>query len=187
VNPFNISPATIGAIFDDRELNLSTAKTRGLDFGVGYKTSLLSSSIDTGIDGTYIFAFDDQFTNSAPTASFLSTPYNPIDLRLRGRGVVTLGPLSIGLFLNFTNSYTDTNVVPNGHVSSWTTADAVVSYEFGSEAGPFSGASIALSVVNLTDRDPPYVTNYAGFPINYDGVNANPLGRFFSLRIQKRW
>jgi outer membrane receptor protein involved in Fe transport len=187
VNPFNINPATIGAIFDDRELNLSTAKTRGLDFGVGYKTSLLSSSIDTGIDGTHIFAFDDQFTNNAPIASFLNAPYNPIDLRLRGRAVVTRGPLSMGLFLNFTNSYTDTNVVPNGHVSSWTTADAVVSYEIGSEAGPFSGASIALGVVNLTDRDPPYVTNYAGFPINYDGVNANPLGRFFSLRLQKRW
>jgi iron complex outermembrane receptor protein len=186
-NPFNINPATIGAIIDDRDLNLSTAKTRGLDFGVGYKTSLLSSSIDTGIDGTYIFAFDDQFTNNAPTTSFLNTPYNPIGLRFRGRAVVTRGPLSMGLFLNFTNSYTDTNVVPNGHVSSWTTADAVVSYEFGWAAGPFSGASIALSVVNLADRDPPYVTDYAGFPINYDGVNANPLGRFFSLRLQKRW
>jgi iron complex outermembrane receptor protein len=186
-NPYNINPATIGAILDDRYLNLSTAKTRGLDFGVGYKTSLLSGSIDTGIDGTYIFAFDDQFTSIAPTTSFLNTPYNPIDLRLRGRATVTLGSMSMGLFLNFTNSYTDTNIVPTGHVSSWTTADAVVSYDIGSPAGPFRGTSIALSVVNLTDRDPPYVTNYAGFPINYDGVNANPLGRFFSLRLQKRW
>lgn len=186
-NPFGVDLASIGAILDGRFLNLSTVKTRGLDFGVDYKTTISGSLINTGIDGTRMFAFEDQFTNSAPITSFLSTPYNPIDLKLRGRAVVTRGPLSAGLYLNFTNSYRDTNIVPNGHVSSWTTADAVVSYEFRSEAGPFSGASIALNVVNLTDRDPPYVTNYAGLPINYDGVNANPLGRLFSLRLQKRW
>lgn len=187
MNPLGVDLASIGAILDGRYLNLSTVKTRGLDFGVGYKTTVSGSLIDTGIDGTHVFAFENQFTNSAPITSFLSTPYNPIDLKLRGRAVATRGPLSVGLYLNFTNSYKDTNIVPSGHVSSWTTADAVLSYELGSEAGPFSGASVALSVVNLTDRDPPYVTNYSGLPMNYDGVNANPLGRFFSLRLQKRW
>jgi iron complex outermembrane receptor protein len=186
-NPLGVDLASIGAILDGRYLNLSTVKTRGLDFGLDYKATLSGSLIDTGIDGTRIFAFENQFTNSAPITSFLSTPYNPIDLKLRGRVVVTRGPLSVGLYLNFTNSYQDTNIVPSGHVSSWTTADAVVSYEFGSEVGPFSGASIALSVVNFTDRDPPYVTNYSGLPMNYDGVNANALGRFFSLRLQKHW
>ncbi len=186
-NPFNVDTATIGAIFDDRFLNLSTLKTRGLDFGAGYKASLLDSSIDAGIDGTYIFSFDNQFTNSAPITSFLNTTYNPVALRLRGRAIVSLGPWSAGLYANFTNAYTDNNITPNGHVASWTTADAVVSFSFESAGPSPSGASIALSVTNLTDRDPPYVTNYAGFPITYDGANANALGRFFSLRLQKRW
>jgi outer membrane receptor protein involved in Fe transport len=186
-NPLNVDPTTIGAILDDRSLNLSTVKTRGLDFGVGYKTTLLSSLIDAGIDGTYVFAFDNQFSNSAPITSFLNTPYNPIDLRLRGRTILTLGPLSTGLYVNFTNAYRDTNIMPNGRVSSWTTADAVVSYEFGSAEVPSSGLSVALSVTNLTDRDPPYVSSATGYGITYDGVNANALGRFFSLRLQKRW
>jgi iron complex outermembrane receptor protein len=186
-NPLNVDPATIGAIYDNRSLNLSTAKTRGLDFGVGYKATLLGSSIDTGIDGTYIFAFDNQFTNSAPITSLLNTTYNPVDLRLRGRTIVTRGPLSTGLYVNFTNAYTDNNVTPNGHVSSWTTADAVVSYSFESAGVPSSGVSVAFSVTNLTDRDPPYVSSYGTYGITYDGVNANTLGRFFSLRLQKRW
>jgi iron complex outermembrane recepter protein len=186
-NPYNIAPSSIGAIIDDRFLNLSTVKTRGLDFGIGYRATLSGSLIDTGIDGTRIFAFENQFTNSAPITSFLSTPYNPIDLRLRGRATVARGPLSAGLFMNFTNAYRDTNVVPNGHVSSWTTADAVLSYEFESAEGPLSGVTAALNVTNLTDRDPPYVSNPSGYPITYDGINANALGRFFSLRLQKRW
>jgi hypothetical protein len=38
----------------------------------------------------------------------------------------------------------------------------------------------------LTDRPPPYVSN-PSYPITYDGVNANALGRYISLRLQKRW
>jgi iron complex outermembrane recepter protein len=186
-NPFDVDPTTIGAIFDSRAQNLSSVKTRGLDFGLGYKTSVLDTRIDTGIDGTYIFAFDDQFTGTAPITPILDTTYNPVDLRLRGRAIATRGPLSAGVYVNFTNAYADNNVTPNGRVSSWTTADAVVSYQFGSAETPFSGTLVQLSVVNLTDRDPPYVTNISGYPITYDGANANALGRYFSVRLQKRW
>jgi iron complex outermembrane recepter protein len=186
-NPYNVDPATIGAIYDTRYQNLSTVKTRGLDFAVGYKTTLLGAGIDTGIDGTYIFTFDNQFTSTAPVASILNTAYNPTDLRIRARTLLNYGALSGGVYLNFTNAYTDTNISPNGHVSSWTTADAVVTYTFGAVGRPLGGVSVSLSVINLTDRAPPYVTNPNGYPLNYDGVNANALGRYFSLRLQKRW
>ncbi len=186
-NPFHIDPTTIGAIYNTGYLNLSTVKTRGLDFGVGYKTTLLGAGIDTGIDGTYIFAFDNQFTNTAPVASFLNTTYNPTDLKFRARALLNYRALSGGLYINFTNAYTDNNITPYGHVSSWTTADAIASYEFGAAGKPLGGVSVSLSVINLTDRAPPYVASPNGYPINYDGVNANALGRYFSLRLQKRW
>jgi iron complex outermembrane receptor protein len=110
-------------------------------------------------------------------------------MRLRARALATRGPLSGGVYINYTNDYSDNNVIPYGHVSSWTTADAVASYAFGSSDGPFNGVTIALSVINLTNRAPPYVANYQSsvYPINYDGANANPLGRFISLRLQKHW
>jgi iron complex outermembrane receptor protein len=186
VNPFNVDPATIGAIFDSRSMNLSAAKTRGLDFGFGYKRTILGTGIDTGIDGGYIFAFGNQFSSVAPVTSVLNTTYNPINLKFRARALAARGPLSGGVYLNFTNAYSDTNVIPYGHVSSWTTADAVVTYEFSSSGAPFNGVTIALSVINLTDRPPPYVSN-PSYPITYDGVNANALGRYISLRLQKRW
>jgi iron complex outermembrane receptor protein len=187
LNPFNIDPATIGAIFDSRALNLSTVKTRGLDFGFGYRTNLHDALIDTGIDGTYILAYDTRFSSTAPVTSILNTTYNPIDLRLRGRAAVTQGALTAGLYVNFTNAYRDVGIVPYGHVSSWVTADATVSYDFGSSGAPFRGLSVSLSVINLTDRDPPYVSNSFGVPITYDGANANALGRYISVRLQRRW
>jgi iron complex outermembrane receptor protein len=187
-NPLNVNPATIGAIYDDESLNLSSVKARGLDFGFGYKRTMLGTGIDTGIDGTYIFTFDNQFSSGAPVVSILNTTYNPINLKLRARALATRGPLSGGVYINFTNDYSNNNVIPYGHVSSWTTADAVASYAFGSSGGPFNGVTIALSVINLTNRAPPYVSNPAEvYPITYDGTNANALGRFISLRLQKRW
>jgi iron complex outermembrane receptor protein len=168
-------------------MNVSSVKTRGLDFGLGYKRTILGTGIDTGIDGGYIFAFDNQFSSTAPVVSILNTSYNPINLRLRARALTTRGPLSGGVYINYTNDYSDNNVIPFGHVSSWTTADAVASYEFRSSGGPFNGVTIALSVINLTNRAPPYVSNPSGYPITYDGANANALGRFVSLRLQKHW
>jgi iron complex outermembrane recepter protein len=189
INPFNVNPATIGAIYDSERMNLSSVKTRGLDFGLGYKRTILGTGIDTGVDGTYIFAFDNQFSSGAPVVSILNTTYNPINLRLRARALATHGPLSGGVYINYTNDYSDSNVIPYGHVSSWTTADAVASYQFGSSGGPFNGAAVTLSVINLTNRAPPDVSASASslYGITYDGANANALGRFISLRLQKRW
>ena len=152
-----------------------------------YISGITSDDIDTGIDGTYIFTYDNQFSSSAPVTSFLNTSYNPTDLRLRGKAIATLGALSAGLYMNFVNSYRDTNMVPNGHVASWTTTDAVVSYQFGLAEAQSNGVLVSFAVTNLTNRNPPYVSDSATYGLTYDGVNANALGRFFSLRLQKHW
>jgi len=187
-NIFNIDPTTIGAIYDGRSLNLSTVKTKGLDFRVGYKVQIAGSRFETGVDGTYIFTFDNQFTPTAPAVSIVNTIFNPSALRLRGRAVLTRGGLTTGMYLNFVNAYTNNQITPYERVASWTTADAIASYEFAAARGVQSGLSLSLSVVNLAGRDPPYVLNpYTGNNVNYDGANANALGRYFSLRLGKRW
>jgi outer membrane receptor protein involved in Fe transport len=187
-NIFNVDPATIGAIFDGRFLNLSTVKTKGMDFRLGYKGQIGEFRFDTGVDGTYIFTFDNQFTATAPTASILNTVYNPSALRLRGHALLTHGGLTTGVYLNFVNAYTNNQITPYEHVASWTTADAIANYEFSAAGRASRGLSLSLSIVNLSGRDPPYVLNPAsGFNVNYDGANANALGRYISLRLGKRW
>jgi outer membrane receptor protein involved in Fe transport len=189
-NPLGVNPASIGALFDNRDLNLSTTKTSGLDFRLGYKAALSRGQIDTGIDGTYIFKFDNQFSNSAPVVSILNTTYNPIDLKFRAHTGAAVGPVSATLYLNFTHSYTNNYIAPAERVASWTTADAVATYELPQTGGWTRGTVIGFSVTNLANRAPPYVNSSfttQGYGITYDGVNASVLGRYFSLRLQKRW
>jgi iron complex outermembrane receptor protein len=184
-NYFGADTTHIGALVDFRYQNLSTVKTTGMDFGVAYKTNVSNRQFETGIDGTHIFEFKNTFTNTAPVVSLLNTPYNPLDLRLRGRAIMTEHQVSLGVFLNYVNSYSDNIGTPTTHVASWTTADAALSYEFSAGGPLLSGLSLGFNVINLTGRDPPYVPGNQ-FGVNFDGANANALGRFYSFRIGKR-
>jgi iron complex outermembrane recepter protein len=185
-NPFGVDLASIGAIFDSRFHNLSIMRTSGLDLDGSWAQQTAIANIELGLNATYIFRFDTQFTSSAPAQSILNTDYNPVDLRLRARVIIRRGGLTFASFINFTNSYRDVDATPTVPIASWTTLDETVKYAFNSEHGPLADASLLLSVSNLLNRAPPYVANPT-YGINFDGANANALGRFISVQLSKRW
>jgi hypothetical protein len=43
-----------------------------------------------------------------------------------------------------------------------------------------------IGATNVFDQDPPYVKN-ANFPVNYDGANASPQGRFLFVQLTARY
>jgi iron complex outermembrane recepter protein len=185
-NLFGIDLNTIGAIFDSRVHNLSIARTRGVDLDGSWVNQATIASIELGLNGTYIFRFDTQFTPSAPTVPILDTAYNPVDLRMRARAIIRRGGLTFASFINFTNSYRQDDTAGSRGIPTWTTVDATAKYLFNSEHGMLADASLLLSVTNLLNKDPPFVANPV-FGINFDGANANALGRFVSLELAKRW
>lgn len=185
-NPLGIDPTTIGAIFDSRVHNLSSIRTSGFDLDGSWAAQTAIANIELGLNGTYIFRFDTKFTPSAATVSILNTQYNPVDLRIRARAILRRGGLTFASFVNFTNSYRADDTVTAPAISSWTTVDETVKYLFNSEHGPLADASVLLSVTNLFNKQPPYAANPV-FDINFDGANANALGRFISLQLSKRW
>jgi iron complex outermembrane receptor protein len=189
-NPFAIDLASIGAIVDSRVHNLSIVHTSGLDLDGSWETQVPLGSVELGINATYIFGFDDQFTSSAPTLSILNTVYNPVNLRVRGRAVLRYGGVTFASFVNYTNSYTD-NTQDNSlgtlrAVASWTTLDMTLSYLFSASEGPLANASVGIVATNIAARNPPVVLN-TSYAINFDGANANARGRVLSLRLSKRW
>jgi outer membrane receptor protein involved in Fe transport len=89
----------------------------------------------------------------------------------------------VASFLNYTNSYRDeSNVSP---IASWTTVDVTLKYLFDADSGPLANLSLLTAANNITDRRPPFVLNPVG--INFDGANANALGRMISIQLSKRW
>jgi outer membrane receptor protein involved in Fe transport len=185
-NLFGIDLATIGAIFDSRVHNLSIERTRGLDLDGSWAARTALANIELGLNGTYILRFDTQFTPNASTVSILNTAYNPVDLRMRARAIIRRGGLTFASFVNFTNSYGEGGTSSGRSIPTWTTVDATAKYLFNSEHGPLADASLLLSVTNLLNRAPPFVPDPV-FGINFDGANANALGRFLSIQLSKRW
>jgi iron complex outermembrane recepter protein len=187
INPFGVQLSTIGAIFDSRSQNLSIVKTSGVDFGGSYRKETTPGTLEVGINATYILNFDNQVSATSPATSTLNTPYNPVDLKVRGHASYTRGLLTLNAFVNYINSYRDHRVIPVVSVASWTTVDATANYQLPFEFEPFKNSQLTLSVINIANRSPPFVANDAGLPVNYDGANANPLGRYLSLLVSKRW
>jgi iron complex outermembrane recepter protein len=180
---------TVVAILDYRLHNLSDVRTSGIDLGIGYSTDVGGGVWETGIDGTYILDFDNRFTPRSVVNDTLNTPYNPVDLKLRARTLLTHGDWNFAMFVNYVDSYTDRRVFVPGTpypISSWTTVDTTIGYTFGPNRGPLSGLSATLGVLNLTDEDPPLVRNRF-YGTDFDGANANALGRFLSMQIAMRW
>jgi len=186
IDPFGIGTNSIGAIFDGRYQNISIARTSGIDLNLSYQKILDFAEILESIDATRILKFDNQFSPTAPTASILDTPYNPTRLRLRSQTTVKHGPISIALFANYIGGYSDNQVTPSVPVASWTTLDATATYSF-RDNSPLSKTLVTIGITNIGNRAPPFLANQTGVPINYDGANANPLGREFSIQASKQW
>jgi outer membrane cobalamin receptor len=186
VNFLGVDLTTIGAILDSRVHNLSIVRTRGLDLDGAWSIRTPLGTGEVGLNGTYIFRFDNQFTSNASAVSILGTAYNPVDLRLRARASIRRGGLNLATFLNYTNSYGQDGGLSASPVASWTTVDMTAKYLFTADNGPLAGAAIMVSAINLFDKNPPFVSSPV-YAINFDGANANALGRFLSVQFSKRW
>ncbi|HEY6926608.1 MAG TPA: TonB-dependent receptor [Steroidobacteraceae bacterium] len=186
INFSDIDLATIGAVFDSRKHNLSIERTRGLDLDGSWSARAADTNIELGLTGTYVIRLDTQFTRNASTVSILNTAYNPVDLRIRGRALIQWSNLTLATFVNFTNSYQVDAAAGAQEIPTWTTIDETVKYRFNSEHGPLADAALLFSVTNLLDRAPSIFPN-PQFGINFDGANANALGRFLAVQLSKRW
>src|SRR5205085_10062973 len=112
-----------------------------------------------GINGTRFTKYAYAITAAAPMVDQLNSIFNPLKLKARVNASWNLGPYAANVFVNYLNGYTNNLSTPVQQVSSNTTLDARFSVDL--SAG-FGGAwakdtSLALGVVNLFDRKPPFV------------------------------
>jgi iron complex outermembrane recepter protein len=174
------------------ELNLGTTKTNGIDFqGIYAIPTDHSGKWTVGLVGTLVTEFGVQFTPGGPSFNELNTIGYPLKLRMRGNIGWAGGPWSATAFVNFENSYTNTQTTPNQSVSSLTTVDLNLIYDLG-VAFPATWSKdlrATLHVNNLFDTNPPYVN----IPISPNGGGgfdpnvANPIGRLVSVALFKKF
>lgn len=188
--PGGVNLADVRAIVDYRIVNLSSVQTRGLDFGISGRRDLGAASLELGVDATYILDFDNKLAPGVPVIEAVSTVFNPVDLKLRARAILSDAKFTAALYVNYIDSYEDmrnsANVVP---VSSWTTLDLNVGYAFDQTAGLLSDFEFSVGATNLTDAAPPYVApSYSAYGIVvFDGANHDLRGRMVYGQLSKRF
>lgn len=191
VGPYALLPGQdetdVEVILDNRLRNVASSFQKGIDFDVRYGFDVGDTSVDLTVAGQYILENSLKVTSTSPEAEILNKLYRPVDLKIRTGASVSRGAWSASASLNYVGSYSDPANTAHPSVDAWKTVDLDARY-----VAPFSaptwlqGTSIALNIQNLFDRNPPFVVvvpSGSGF----DPVNANPLGRFFSLTVTKSW
>ena len=185
-DPFSIFPNIV--LFDNRRNNIAIEDVEGLDVKADLNLDLPSGTWALGLNGTYYLDSTRRITPTAEPIERLNQPGKPVDLKLRGRIGWSRAAWSANAFVNYVDRYYDTNAPTITKIDSWTTIDLTVrlSGSSMSDTSLLKGYTFTLGVLNLLDEDPPaYWSNTSA--LGYDAVNANPLGRFASLRVAKEW
>lgn len=187
VNPFNIPLSSVGAFANLTTQNISQTNTDGIDASASYDFQIGTDLLHTGFSGEYLLSYGQRTLASSPDISLLNTVFSPLRFKIRGELSWTSGPFEVGSYLNFQNAYRDIRFSPAAKVASWTTLDLNLAYRLDSEnAGWARGTTLSLGVINLFDQSPPYARDVLN-NINFDGANANPLGRYISLQLTHNW
>ncbi len=185
----------IGVIVDERLRNLAAVRMSGLDFSFSYRLQHALGEFGMGLGGQYLLKNREQFVPAAPASDQLNDVWRPVDFRLRSSFSFTRGAFNAVAFLNYTDDYRDrrTDMGPQQRstVGSWTTVDLTFQYRIGkpmTRSGTRIGlpeTTLSVNAINVFDRDPPFVGHMYG--LHFDGVNANPLGRFVAAQLTVRW
>jgi iron complex outermembrane recepter protein len=176
-------PATVVALFDDREVNASSQEVRGVDLGLRHATEALDGTLSFHANGTWItHARRDLFAGGPrfETAGVLGYPP-----KFKGSfgAIWSRDAISLAGTVNHLGGIRNTAVANSPKGGSMTTFDLVLDYNAG--LGVYHGFGFNLALVNALDRRPPYLQPAQPWLVNYDSSNYSALGRTVSLAITK--
>ncbi|MBS0418021.1 MAG: TonB-dependent receptor [Proteobacteria bacterium] len=177
--------APIAGVIDLRLNNIARTRTRGIDVASKYTLATKVGDFDFGLNGTYILEFARAQTPDGVLIQLRNTQNNPLAAHVRGSVGWQSHGWGVFSFVNFSSSYRDSLTQPARGVSSWTTLDLQLRYDFSSDSPPLRGTSLILEAQNLLGRYPPFLNNPLG--IGYDQENGDLSGRVVSLALRKKW
>lgn len=187
-----VLPQTWTLFVDGRNFNLGRSVSKGVDFAASTKINTEHwGQIGLGISGTRFSKYDVALTPASAPVSQLNQIYNPMKFKARVNANWSYGATYTSLTLNHTNAYDNVLANPVQKVkanNTWDLRVALALEEFAHGAF-FKDATLSLGVQNLTDQKPPFVnvaqSNNGGG--GFDPTQTNPVGRLFSLSLDKRF
>ncbi|RAK67803.1 TonB-dependent receptor [Phenylobacterium kunshanense] len=174
-------PEAFAAIVDNRYVNTTTLRVRGVDVTAGYRFSVGGDEVALGLNGTYMVDYKQQVTPTSAPRERVGVAGSPVKLRARATVDWTHDRLTLGAAFNYVDRYRD---VAGTRISAQPTVDLQARLA-APDRGFARGVSVSLTVRNLFDEGPPFYDNPVG--IGYDPTNAEPVGRFAAIQITRAW
>lgn len=190
-NPPNLPcPVNYGV---QRNVNLSTLKTEGVDVNATYRFPNFSwGRMSLAFNGTYLMKWN-QTAIGQPEQRLAGQYAGGVAATVIGSGATggfphwkhnatistDIGPLALTLNQLYVGHYTDSGG-----------ARTVGSYSLFGLNAAYSGVRnfiFTLGVKNLMDRDPPYTRQTQSFQVGYDPALTDPTGRFFYAAVRYRF
>jgi iron complex outermembrane receptor protein len=174
--------AGVRAAFPYGYINAAKETTSGFDASAHSQVNLSGKNrLIFDLSATYIREIETTFCDTCTSTDLVNTTGQPLKLRARATAGWSDGTWSTNAAANYQSAYADTNLVPSGHIASWTTADFNANYRL-----PWTPVVIlGLSIINAFNASPPR-TSPGYNQLEYDPANADPRGRVLSLlaRVQ---
>jgi iron complex outermembrane recepter protein len=164
-------------------INAARETTQGFDLGAHSLVPIgAHSKLVFDLSGTYIKDIATNFCESCASTDLVNTYGNPLKLRIRGSSGWSNGTWGANAAINYSNAYDDTNIIPTGRISSYTTTDLNATYRIASSLP----ITLGLSISNVFNVGPPH-TAPAFQGAEYDPTNADPRGRIVSVLARAQW
>ncbi len=181
-------PANVIAYVEDRDVNATQQKIRGVDLSVTKSFETTLGNIGLLSNATWL-DIGQKLIPTLPETELTGTLSYPAKLRNRSGATWSLDGYRANVMADYVSGETDVNVSPTAKIASWTTLDLNVGYRFGSGVSALSGLDVALSVTNALDKNPPFARGaaYQTTGLYFDSANASVIGRFIALTVRKQF
>jgi iron complex outermembrane receptor protein len=179
--PYN--PALVSAIIDDRFVNVSEQRARGVDIRLKYSLDSELGQFTPFFNGSYL-QLRQKLTNTSPEQTISGLVYFPPKYKIQGGLNWSRSSLAGTAIFNYVPPENDNLLATPGRVGCWATLDLQGSYSIAKTQSIFNGISLRLSILNVLDKKPAYL---AQDPLGYDATQASPLGRVVKIGLAKEW
>ena len=174
-------------LFDNRNANIALESLRAVDLTADLERDVASGTFTASLSGTYTLDHTRRVTVASPEMSMLNELGKPADFRLQAKLGWRSGRYSAFAIVHHMDDYVNPLAATDPKISSWTTLNLVLRLDGSGGSNLWNGLSTALTFENLFDRRPPTLSDTTTYGLLYDPTNANPTGRYVSLRVVKKW
>lgn len=178
-NPYD--PASVVALLDGRDRNISRQRYSGADLSLRYRLPLAANrSLALTAAASWLDS-RQQLRPDLPSTDLAGLIFNPPHFRARAGASWGDERFILASYLSYSGGVTDRRRPVPAKLSSFVTLDVTARVQLGGLA------ELSFAALNVFNRKPEVLRTNSAAEAPYDTTNHSPVGRFLGLTIKRDW